>query len=212
MQKKLVFEFVLVFILGMIVGVYFFSYAYQMYLLTRMENTKSNITVNTSDNANFNNVTNDTTVDATAGWQTYTDTNYNFSFKYPKGLIVWSQAPNNIPGDSYTISINIIGDVHYDKTYGKVVAADVSDADLIISNSSFFTDNNDTSTPVTINSPSGKIIANYSSFTVPMGYTPYVYEFQRGGKYYTFRMNNYDNKQLMAPDQFKKLIETVTFK
>lgn len=55
-------------------------------------NNNVNASVNTNGNANSNSNTN-TTVDPLAGWKTYTNTAWGFSFKYPSE---WSVLTNNL--------------------------------------------------------------------------------------------------------------------
>lgn len=142
------------------------------------------------------------TTDATATWATYTDTTYNFRFKYPKGLVVQSASNNAV--NYYTILINKSEDVGTD-------GGDFSHAYLQIGNSSSIT-----GSQVTIKSPSGEIAATYSTkitaiSDTPVAYIFYYYEFQKGGKYYLFGMNNWEDTPLMTPDQFKQLVDTITF-
>ncbi|MFA6897502.1 MAG: hypothetical protein WCQ96_04435 [Patescibacteria group bacterium] len=145
------------------------------------------------------------TTDSIAAWATYTDTAYGFSFKHPKGLVITS---NEVKDIIDSIDINKSEDINADGSR----MADVSEASITVRNSSSFP--GDTGSQVTIDSPSGKLTANYMADEAPMGYTYYVYEFQKDGKFYMFRMNNYDSNDrtiLMTADQFKQLIGTVTF-
>lgn len=142
------------------------------------------------------------TTDATADWQTYNDTTYNFSFKYPKGLVVQPSASNNAV-NYYMISINKSGDISPD---GGIIG-DVSGAYLQIGNSSTVNGSR-----AIINSSSGKIDAVYSTDVTSDAYNFYVYEFQKNGKYYAFAMNyNNDTPSIMTPDQFKQLVDTIIF-
>lgn len=141
------------------------------------------------------------TTDATAAWATYTDTTYNFSFKYPKGLVV-GPAKLDKTVNYYLITI--------DKS--DIEGGDFSHAFLQIEqidNSSSIT-----GSQVTIKSPSGEIAATYStkiSADTPAAYISYYYEFQKSGKYYSFGMNNWEDTPLMTADQFKQLVDTITF-
>lgn len=146
------------------------------------------------------------TTDATAAWATYTDTTHGFSFKHPKELVV---TPVKVKDVIDSISINKSEDIN---AYGSYTA-DISEASITVRDSSNFP--SDTGSQVVIdNSLSGKLTANYVTDEAPMGYTYYVYEFQKDGKFYMFRMNNYDSDGrtiLMTADQFKQLIGTVAF-
>ncbi len=144
--------------------------------------------------------------DETANWQTYTDSFYNFTFKYPNGMVanllkLNGSVANSVPSQ-YTIKINRPNDV----TTNGVTIGDVSEAFLNISAAPVKV----TGSTINIDSPSGQIAATYSTATTPMGYTYYEYDFQKNGNYYSFRMNNYDPVFLSAAD-FKKMVDTIKF-
>lgn len=208
--------------IGMTVGVAILAaivFGAGAYLYANNQATQEKETLNTqiitlqnevSDAKKAAEVTSNSSTGATTvtdAWATYTDTAFGFSFKYPKDLVVTLAKVKDVT-DPSTIFINKSENVKADGSY----TADVSVVSISVRDSSYFAD--DTGSQVAINSPSGKLTATYMTDEAPMGYTYYVYEFQKDGKFYMFRMNNYnsDGKTiLMTADQFKQLVDTITF-
>lgn len=143
-------------------------------------------------------------LDEAASWKIYKDTNYNFSFKYPEGILAVPSKSNNLI-NFYAINLNKSGDISAEG----YTLGDVSEAFLSVGKEKPIID---AGSEVILNSPSGKITASYTTGVAPFGYTFYAYEFQKNGEDYIFRMNNYDNKPAFAtPEQFKMIVESIDF-
>lgn len=143
---------------------------------------------------------NTVTVDKDPDSKTYTDSTYNFSFKYPNGMTVALSKSNT--ANNYSVLINKKDNVNSDGT----VKGDVSSAFLTVKDVETIS----SWTDATIESPSGAILGRYEKSTTPFGYTYYAYEFKKGDKYYYFRMNNY-SETLMSLPEFTKMVNTITF-
>lgn len=139
----------------------------------------------------------ETTVGPTAGWITYSDTTHNFSFKHPAGLEI-TPSKTDDAADYYMLLINKAGVID---SAGVNTQPDTSSGYISVRG------NTSGGAPTSI----AGLTANFSTATTPMGYTYHAYEFSRDGRYYYFRMNDYNDGKFITLGQFKTMVGSFKF-
>ncbi|MDZ7612188.1 MAG: hypothetical protein U5L10_05475 [Candidatus Moranbacteria bacterium] len=143
-------------------------------------------------------------------WKTYKNEKDSFEIKHPENTVAIAN-DNHQESGIYSVSFYRSKDVSRDKDFGRVPKADVSTVSLVVSEEERHRSKENVDY-IKLNTPNGEVKTAYYEGKAPFGYIFRVYEFEREGIYYYFRMNNYEDKpNLLSDEDFKKMVSTIKF-